>query len=61
LTRPVSIARHNHDAVLVDDEVLGGVPGLPLVARDGRAARVAVLLLDLLQLDADDVPAGADV
>ena len=53
-----AVARDDDDVVFLDDEVLGGVFGLPFVARDLRAARVAVLLLDLLDLDADDVPAA---
>ena len=53
-----AVARHDDDVVLFDDEVLGGVLGLAGVRRDRRAARVAVLLLDLLDLDLDDAPAA---
>ena len=47
-----------HDVVFLDDEVFGRVLGLAFVARNARPARIAVLLLDFLDLDADDVPAA---
>ena len=53
-----AVARHDHDVVFLDDEVFGGVFGFALVAGDRRAARIAVFLLNLLELDLDDVPAA---
>ena len=50
------VARDDHDVVFFDDEVVGREFLLVELAGDLRAARIAVLLLHLLDLAADDLP-----
>src|SRR4029450_7513616 len=58
LTLPPAVARDNHDVVLFDNEVVRGVFRLSGVARDHRAALVAVLALNLLNLRLNELPAA---
>src|SRR5215467_2856621 len=51
-----AVARHDHDVVFLDDEVVGAVLGFGAVAGDEGPPLVAVLRADLFELSPDEFP-----